>query len=243
MRGLCSFFFFFFFFFFYGSSARFRAETSPLPAFRDSWFFTRRRYQSIVIPAPWKARLPFSSAVCRSETVRHGWPHKQPGCHLYASLAYWSCNDSVDSVLPHSSCFETCQAMTVRCDSHTIYGGVQENKMGTRSGPYGAAHVTWLVSKCNLFSPWRVCSRGCYLLLVYSSCIRNINFILLSEPHASDVIHVAVTEIFRKIGANRFWLCFLCSSNFKHSYSNKCTENALMYRVYCEGNVHPITGH
>jgi len=25
---------------------------------------------------------------------------------------------------------------------HRIYGGVQENKMGTRSGPYGAAHVT-----------------------------------------------------------------------------------------------------
>jgi hypothetical protein len=96
---------------------------------------------------------------------------------------------------------------------------------------HGLAHTglhTWLVSKCNLFSPWRICSRGCYLLLVYSSCLRNINFNLLSESHTSDVIHVAVTEIFRKIGANRFWLCFLRSSNFVLSQSNNCNGSAFI---------------
>jgi len=76
-------------------------------------------------------------------------------------------------------------------------------------------HTVWSIWDCT--RNWRlnvtcfhlegVCSRGCYLLLVYSSCFRNVNFNLLSERHASDAIHVAVTEIFRKIGANRFWLC------------------------------------
>jgi hypothetical protein len=136
--------------------------------------------------------------------------------------------------------------MTLRCDmSHDL-----RRRSRKQNG-----HTVWPIWGCT--RDWRlnvtcfhlegVCSRGCYLLLVYSSCLRHINFNLLSESHASDVIHVAATEIFRKIGANRFWLCVFYVALILNFPSQTTVTKMRLFIVFAgnkgKGKDHPTTDH
>ena len=150
------------------------------------------------------------------------------------------------AVLPHSSCFETCQAMTLRCDMSHDLQRCSSKQNGHTVWPIWGCTRNWCLNVTR-FHLEGVCIRGCYLLLVYSSCFQSINFNLLSERHASDVIHVAVTEIFRKIRANRFWLCVFYVALILNFLSQTTVLKMRLCIVFtgneAKGKVHPRTGH
>jgi hypothetical protein len=136
--------------------------------------------------------------------------------------------------------------MTLRCDMSHDLRQCSRKQNGHTVWPIWGCTRDWCLN-VTCFHLEGVCSRGCYLLLVYSSCLRDINFNLLSESHASDVIHVAVTEIFRKIGANRVWMCVFYVALILISLSQTIVTKMYLCIVFaankCRGKDHPVTGH
>ena len=136
--------------------------------------------------------------------------------------------------------------MTLRCDMSHDLRQCSRKQNGHTVWPIWGCTRDWCLN-VTCFHLEGVCSRGCYLLLVYSSCLRNINFNLLSESHASDVIHVAVTEIFRKIGANRFCMCVFYVALILNFLIQTIAMNMPLSIVLTantgKGKAHPRSGH
>jgi hypothetical protein len=134
--------------------------------------------------------------------------------------------------------------MTLRCDMSRNLRRCSRKENGHTVWPIWGYPRDWYLNVTR-FHLEGVCSRCCYLLLVYSSCLRNINCNLLSESHASDVIHVAMTEIFRKIGADRLCLCILCAALFLDFLSQATVPKMPLCVVFTEnkGKVRPRRGH
>jgi hypothetical protein len=135
--------------------------------------------------------------------------------------------------------------MTLRCDMSHDSRQCSRKQNGHTVWPIWGCTRDWCLN-VTCFHLEGVCSHGCYLLLVYSSCLRNINFNLLSESHASDVIHVAVTEIFRKIGANRYVMCVFYVALILNFLSQTIVSKMCLCIVFAtnkgRGKDHPITG-
>jgi hypothetical protein len=136
--------------------------------------------------------------------------------------------------------------MTLRCDMSHDLRRCSRKQNGHTVWPIWGCTRDWCLNVTRFHLEGSALA-ACYLLLVYSSCLRHINFNLLSESHVSDVIHVAVTEIFRKIGANRFWLCVFCAALILNFLSETTVTKRLLCIVFTankgKGRVHPRTSH
>jgi len=156
MRGLCSFFFFSssFFFSLYGSSVRFRAETSPLPAFRDSWFFYEvkisvQRHTCTLESQVTLFLCGMSFRTCPTWLAPQEARLSPVGLFCLLELQ-WLCWLSTSTDLMFRDTPGDDPAMWYVTRFATVFK--------KRKWAHDLAHMglhTWLVSKCNSFSPWR----------------------------------------------------------------------------------------